>query len=60
MDVTRLTGVALASALMFACAGRIAPGDAASLPDRGETPVPAAVQEARPEVQPEESGEARG
>lgn len=56
MDATRLTGVALASALMFACAGRAAPGDAASISDRDATRPPAAVRE----VQPEEGEETGG
>lgn len=50
MDVTRLAGVALASAMIFACSGRVAPEDAAANPDpREEMRPPAAVQEAHPD-----------
>ena len=55
MDVTRLAGVALASALMFSCAGRAAPGTAASSPDAEEGPPPAPVHV----VQPEDGKDAR-
>ena len=34
MDITRLTGIAIAIALIYACAGRAAPG---SGEDRGST-----------------------
>lgn len=47
MDVTRLSGVALASALMFACAGRVAPGAAASTSGPEEDRPPAAAEEVR-------------
>lgn len=50
MDVTRLAGVALASALMFSCASRAAPGAAASTPDPGGAPPPASVHEVPPEA----------
>lgn len=56
MDVTRLAGVALASALIFACAGRAAPGAAASTPGPDAASPPASVHE----VQPEDGESARG
>lgn len=49
MDVTRLAGVALASAMIFACAGRAAPGAAASPPGTDAAPPPASVHEVQPE-----------
>jgi len=49
MDVTRLAGVALASAMIFACAGRAAPGAAASTPGGETDPPPASVHEVQPE-----------
>ena len=56
MDLTRLAGVALASAMIFACAGRAAPGVAASTPGPDATPPPASVHE----VQPEDGESTRG
>lgn len=54
MVATRLAGVALASALMFACAGRMAPGDAASIPAPDDPRPPAAAREVQPEADGEE------
>lgn len=53
MDVTRLAGVALASAMIFACAGRAAPGATASPPGTDAAPPPVSVDEVQ-----EEDGEA--
>ncbi|MDP2497795.1 MAG: hypothetical protein Q8W44_07350 [Candidatus Palauibacterales bacterium] len=49
MDVTRLAGVALASAMIFACAGRAAPGAAASAPGPDAAPLPASVHQLQAE-----------
>lgn len=50
MDVTRLAGVALASALMFSCADQAAPGAGSAAPDGDGSRPPVSVHEAQPEA----------
>ena len=59
MDVTRLAGVALASALMFSCAGRAAPGAAAWTSDAEELRADPRPPAAGHEVQSNSGGDGR-